>query len=39
MKLILTRLYQAGRLDDAGLDAAVVRGWITEADATDIRGA
>lgn len=30
-------LYHGGRLDDAGLDAAVARGWISEEQATEIR--
>lgn len=30
-------LYHSGRLDDAGLDAAVTRGWISEEQATEIR--
>jgi len=34
----LTELYRAGRLDDAGLDRAVERGWISEAQADAIRG-
>lgn len=26
----LKRLYNEGKIDEAGLDAAVVKGWITE---------
>jgi hypothetical protein len=33
----LLALYLAGRLDDAGLDAATARGWITADQAADIR--
>lgn len=33
----LRALYHAGRLDDAGLDAAVTRGWISVEQATEIR--
>lgn len=32
-------LYHSGRLDDAGLDAAVSRGWISEEQAAEIRAA
>lgn len=34
----LRTLYRAGRLDEAGLIAAVSRGWITQADADTILG-
>lgn len=37
MKDTLARLYHSGRLTSAGLDTAVAKGWITEADADDIR--
>ena len=37
MKTTLARLYREGRLTDAGLDAAVARNWITQADADEIR--
>lgn len=37
MKLRLAVMYHDGRLDDAGLDAAVDRGWITADDAAQIR--
>jgi len=30
-------LYHDGRLDDAGLDAAVGRGWVTQEQADEIR--
>lgn len=33
----LKALYLAGRLDDAGLDRAVARGWITAEQAEAIR--
>ncbi len=33
----LRSLYLSGRLDDAGLDAAVTRGWITAEQAETIR--
>lgn len=32
----LKRLYGAGKLDEAGLERAVVKGWITEAQAEEI---
>lgn len=35
----LKGLYLTGRLDDAGLDNAVTRGWITDQQAADIRAA
>ena len=31
-------LYDAGRLTEAGLDVAVARGWITEAEKDEILG-
>ncbi|MEG2120379.1 MAG: XkdX family protein [Pseudoflavonifractor sp.] len=34
----LKRLYDAGRLDSAGLDRAVKIGWITPAQAQEIQG-
>lgn len=34
----LRALYEAGKLDDAGLANAVARGWITQADADLIMG-
>ena len=33
----LRAMYLDGRLDDAGLDQAVTKGWITEAQADQIR--
>lgn len=33
----LRHLYETGRLDDAGLESAVARGWITEAEADLLR--
>lgn len=39
MRERLAVLYAAGRLSDDGLAAAVARGWITEDDAEQIRGA
>lgn len=33
----LKRLYFEGRLSDAGLDNAVAKGWITQAEADQIR--
>lgn len=36
MRERLRALYRAGRLDEAGLAAAVNRGWITQADADEI---
>ena len=33
----LSALYRAGRLDAAGLRAAVARGWISEEQAAEIR--
>ncbi len=35
----LKRLYDAGRLSDDGLAAAVTRGWITEDQQQEITGA
>lgn len=37
MKDYLARMYREGKLDDTGLDAAVARGWITQAEADEIR--
>jgi len=37
VKSIIANLYETGRLDDAGLDNAVARGWITQAEAEEIR--
>lgn len=34
----LKRLYGQGKLTDAGLDAAVARGWLSETQAEEIRG-
>lgn len=35
----LLRLYLSGRLNDAGLDNAVLKGWITNDEAEQIRAA
>lgn len=35
----LRSLYLAGSLSDAGLDNAVTKGWITQAQADEIRAA
>lgn len=32
----LKRLYQAGKLDEAGLESAVTKGWITEEQKKEI---
>lgn len=32
----LKRLYQAGKLDEAGLENAVTKGWITEEQKREI---
>lgn len=37
MRERLERLYRTGRLTDAGLARAVSLGWLTEAQAADIR--
>lgn len=37
MKSVITRLYLSGQLTDEGLDNAVAKGWITQADADEIR--
>lgn len=34
----IKRLYQAGKLSAAGVHAAARRGWITEAQASEITG-
>mgnify|MGYP002569106342 CR=1 FL=1 len=34
----LKRLYKAGKLTAAGLEAAVLRGWITQAQRMEIAG-
>ena len=35
----LKRLFVEGRLTDAGLDNAVAKGWVTEEQANEIKGA
>lgn len=34
----LKRLYQSGKLDEAGLENAVTKGWITEEQKKEIMG-
>ncbi len=31
------RLYQAGKLTEKGLDAAIVKGWVTQAQAEALK--
>lgn len=34
----IKRLYQSGKLNTAGLDNAVIKGWITQEQADEIKG-
>lgn len=38
MSALIARWYAAGRWTEAQVQAAVTRGWITEAEAADILG-